>query len=148
MLFNSYQFVFFFSLVILSIYFSGVVSRFKNFKILILISFSLFFYAYDSYKFLFLLLFSILFNYFISIQIDNINSKRLKKLALFFIIIFNILILLYFKYFNFFIENLSILFSESNISYIKVYLPLAISFFTFQQISYQIDNFKVYQKKI
>ena len=148
MLFNSYQFVFFFfPLVILSIYFSGVVSRFKNFKILILISFSLFFYAYDSYKFLFLLLFSILFNYFISIQIDNINSKRLKKLALFFIIIFNILILLYFKYFNFFIENLSILFSESNISYIKVYLPLAISFFTFQQISYQIDNFKVYQKK-
>ena len=74
MLFNSYQFVFFFfPLVILSIYFSGVVSRFKNFKILILISFSLFFYAYDSYKFLFLLLFSILFNYFISLAVDYLK---------------------------------------------------------------------------
>ena len=85
----------------------------------------------------------ILFQYKLIILI-----AKIKKISSFFIIIFNILILLYFKYFNFFIENLSILFSESNISYIKVYLPLAISFFTFQQISYQIDNFKVYQKNI
>ncbi len=148
MLFNSYQFVFFFlPLVILSIFFSQAYFKFKNLKILVLILFSLFFYAYDNYKFLFLLLFSILFNYFISRQIDNINRKSSKKLILAFIILFNLLILLYFKYFNFFIEHLSIFFSEKNIGYVEIYLPLAISFFTFQQISYQIDNFKVYQKK-
>ena len=113
MLFNSYQFVFFFlPLVILSIFFSQVYFKLKYLKILILILFSLFFYAYDNYKFLFLLLFSIFFNYFISRQIDNINRKSFKKLILAFIILFNLLILLYFKYFNFFIEHLSIFFSE------------------------------------
>ncbi|MBK56981.1 MAG: membrane-bound O-acyltransferase family protein [Flavobacteriaceae bacterium] len=148
MLFNSYQFIFLFLpfLILILTFFQNYV-RFKNLQILIMILFSLFFYAYDNYKFLFLILFSIFVNYYISLKIDSLNKKNLKKLSLTLIILFNILILFYFKYFNFFIKHISSFFSETNISYIEIYLPLAISFFTFQQISYQVDNFRNKKKK-
>ena len=57
------------------------------------------------------------------------------------IILFNIFILAYFKYYNFFINNVNY-FRNEKFSLISLALPLAISFFTFQQISFQIDNFK------
>ena len=117
--FNSYHFIFFFlPIVILSLFFVQVYFKIKGLPILIIVFFSLFFYAYDSYKFLFILLFSIFINYLVSLKIDNVKKKNIKKLNLFFIIIFNFLILVYFKYYNFFIENLSVFFSKKNINYI------------------------------
>ena len=61
-------------------------------------------------------------------------------------IIFNLGLLGYFKYYNFFLENINSIFNI-NIKYIQVSLPLGISFFTFQQISYLVDSYKNEGKK-
>ena len=106
------------------------------------ILFSLIFYSFDNLNFTFLLFFSIILNYFFSIKIDKTNNYKFKKTFLILIIIINLFVLGYFKYYNFFIENLNH-FKIYNFDLINTGLPLAISFFTFQQISFQIDNFKL-----
>jgi alginate O-acetyltransferase complex protein AlgI len=142
MLFNSYNFLFFF----LPIFFSLIILSFNFFnkkKIFILvILFSLIFYSFDNFNFTFLLFLSIILNYFFSIKIDKTNNYKFKKTFLVLIIIINLFVLGYFKYYNFFIENLNY-FKIYNFDLINTGLPLAISFFTFQQISFQIDNFKL-----
>lgn len=141
MLFNSYSFLFIF----LPIFFSTIYFFRKILKIniifIFLIIFSLLFYSFDNYKFTFLLIFSIIINYLISKKIDVIKKNNFKKILLLVIILFNILILVYYKYFNFFIENINT-FRLEKIQEIRIILPLAISFYTFQQISFQIDNYK------
>jgi alginate O-acetyltransferase complex protein AlgI len=140
-LFNSYSFLFIF----LPIFFSTIFFFRKILKIniifIFLIIFSLLFYSFDNYKFTFLIIFSIIINYLVSKKIDVIKKNNIKKTLLLFIISFNILTLVYYKYYNFFIENINN-FRLEKIQEIKIILPLAISFYTFQQISFQIDNFR------
>ena len=77
----------------------------------------------------------------------NLINKLLSKKFLFIIgIIFNLGLLGYFKYYNFFLENINNVFNV-NIKYIQVALPLGISFFTFQQVSYLVDSYKGESKK-
>jgi alginate O-acetyltransferase complex protein AlgI len=145
MLFNSYNFLLIFLPIFFFLnYISNEIFNKKNF--LLVIIFSFIFYSFDNYNFTILLLLSIIFNYIFAKKIDDTKNIKIKKIYLFLIILFNIFILAYFKYYNFFINNINYLRNEK-LNLISLALPLAISFFTFQQISFQIDNFKKSLKK-
>lgn len=143
MLFNSFEFIFLFLPITLILYFT-----FNNYgkeKIAksILVVCSLYFYAFFNYSYLIIIIFSILVNYFIGNYLihNQENKDRIYKFIFIFGCICNIGVLGYFKYYDFFIQNINIIF-KSNLSLIKVMLPLGISFFTFQQLSFVIDSYK------
>ena len=144
MLFNSYEFLFlflpitFFAYFYLTTYESEVPS--KGFLVLA----SLFFYSWWNVLYLPIILGSMFFNYYIGNKILNTEAKD-KKVLLFFGIIMNISLLGYFKYADFFIENMNVIFS-SEINLLHLALPLAISFFTFQQIAYLVDSYRAETK--
>lgn len=145
MLFNSYIFIFAFLPFIFFLYF--ILNNYKLVFLskLLLIFASLVFYAYWNIDFLPLLIISILINYSISQIIiklyEDKNSYLLRKTFFWIGIVFNILLLCYFKYMNFFIENINIWFS-ADINLLNILLPLAISFYTIQQIIYLIDTYE------
>jgi D-alanyl-lipoteichoic acid acyltransferase DltB (MBOAT superfamily) len=143
-LFNSYIFLFtFLPIVILFFFFFNLYKK----KIFLFLSIlSVIFYCYDSFNSTILFLISTAVNYYFSILIDSTKNFPTKKKYLISVICINILILLYFKYYNFFANPLSNILNI-NIKNLEIYLPLAISFYTFQQISFQIDNYKKKQKK-
>lgn len=137
MLFNSYEFIFLFLPVCVFGYF--VCARFFSLESALgfLVLGSLFFYGYWNPVYLILILFSIGFNFSIG-RVLSRDDKWRKRSVLIFGIVVNMSLLAYFKYANFFIDNVNLLLSTNwNIG--NVFLPLAISFFTFQQISYLVD---------
>ena len=143
MLFNSYVFIFLFLPISLFGYFNINNLTFRKIWIILC---SLYFYGYFNKIYILIILISIVFNYICSFYMDiykNIVIKR--KILLFIALIFNIGLLGYYKYFNFFIENINMLFG-SNLFITKIVLPLGISFFTFQQISYVVDIYKEREK--
>ncbi len=95
------------------------------------------FYSWWNIIYLPLILISIIFNFYIGTHLSFKKNRYLFVLW----IITNILLLWYFKYYDFFIENINIL-TSSNIGLLNLSLPLAISFFTFQQIAYLVDSYK------
>lgn len=141
MLFNSYNFLFIFLPIFFSLIFLLKENLSRKKTCILVIIFSLIFYSFDNYNFTFLLLFSVIINFFLSKKIDKILNRNKKKIFLFLIILFNLIILFYFKYTNFFIDNINKL-SSTEFKFANLSLPLAISFFTFQQISFQVDNFR------
>ena len=136
MVFSSISFLFFFLPLIILLYFL-LPKRFRNSVLLI---FSLIFYFFGEKWYVILLLISCLVNYVCGLLIGRGYKKRFLVLG----IIFNIGLLFYFKYTNFFIDNFNNLFNL-NINSLRVVLPLGISFFTFQNLSYIID---VYRKDV
>ncbi len=149
MLFNSFDFLFIFLPVSLTLFYS--IYKFSNDKnkalLTILIS-SLIFYGNHNINHLYIFIFSITTNYLIGKKLSNENNKEFlkkKEILLAVGIIFNIGILFIFKYYNFFIFNLSFL--GLNFSKSELILPIGISFYTFQQIGYLIDSFKNKSKK-
>jgi D-alanyl-lipoteichoic acid acyltransferase DltB (MBOAT superfamily) len=88
-------------------------------------------------------------DYLIGIQIENLKNKIYKKRALILSLFVNLGILLVFKYYNFFIDNFKIVLEKMNLQtnpdLINIILPIGISFYTFQTLSYTID---VYNNKI
>jgi len=152
MLFNSPQYIFFFLPIVVFVYF-GLHKRnyFTAGKSWLVIC-SLFFYGYWEPKYLFLILVSILANYSIGVSLHRSRKKQYsskkgkhvpeRKLLLVLGIIFNLSLLAYFKYVDFFITNINNLF-DSQIPILNILLPLAISFFTFQQIAYLVDCYQV-----
>jgi len=147
MLFNSYSFFFIFLPSALTIYFIlnklPVVEAGKIWLVFI----SFIFYAYCDTNYLVLLPLSIIINYFcsryLSIDDSDTHDKFLyfKKKVLLLGIIFNLCLLGYFKYANFFISETNNLF-HTNISLQNIVIPLAISFFTFNQIACLVDSYK------
>jgi len=137
MLFNSIEFIFFFLPIIFIGYF--ILSNWKTSRIakLWLVLGSLFFYGYWNYNYLLLILISIVINFVLGHFLIKYKHKIFIIIGLF----FNLGLLVYYKYMDFLIANINALFS-SNISLLNIILPLAISFFTFQQISYLIDCYK------
>ena len=137
MLFNSYIFIFaFLPVVLLGFHLSSKYLGQTQVLLWLIIS-SLFFYGWWNISYLILITLSIGFNYLISYYLRSNKAKLILILGIF----INIAILGYYKYSNFFIENLNYI---SNHSYTleTIILPLAISFFTFQQITYLIDSYK------
>ncbi|MGL4866636.1 MAG: MBOAT family O-acyltransferase [Cetobacterium sp.] len=142
MLFNSFEFIFLFLPLVLIIYFS--LNRFKKYRVTKawLVLASLYFYGYFNPKYLILILTSIFFNFFIGRMLHSEKANSLERKALLILgIVFNIGILGYFKYFDFFVKNVNSVFSL-NFNLLNIALPLGISFFTFQQLSFVMDNYK------
>ncbi len=145
MLFNSYQFIFVFLPITLIVYF--ILNRRKLIiaaKIWMILA-SLFFYGYWNVRYIPILLFSIIANFFIGLRLNKYHSENKNRISKKFIlisgIIFNISLLGYFKYANFFIKNFDFAFNRK-IELLHVVLPLGISFFTFTQITYLVDSYK------
>ncbi len=139
MLFNSVEFIFIFLPLTLSFYFI-IGANFKHkFAIAWLVSCSFVFYGWWNPIYLFLLIGSICLNYYTGMTLIKIKNYR--KVLLIVGISANLLILGYFKYVIFFIGNINQLFG-SNYHLEKIILPLAISFFTFQQITFLVDAYK------
>ena len=104
---------------------------------------SLFFYSWWNIAYLPIILVSMLFNYVVGVSLskEGEHTKVSKKGLLTIGILINIALLGYFKYADFFIENINFTFNE-NIPLLHLALPLAISFFTFQQIAYLVDSYR------
>lgn len=137
MVFSSILFIFRFLPIAMGIYFLTP-KKLKNLSLLIL---SLIFYSWGEPRYFLLMIASIFVDYFISINIEKNNkNKKIKILLLAISIIFNVGILFLFKYINFFIENINSIFNMS-LNNVKITLPLGISFYTFQTMSYTIDVF-------
>ena len=138
MLFNSFQFIFFFlPLTLLGFHWIGKLGH-QQACFAWLTGASLIFYGWWNPAYLGLILFSILFNYGVGIFLVNIPRSINKKLVLAFGVTTNLGLLGYFKYASFFITNFNML-AGTELNLYKIILPLAISFFTFQQIAYLVD---------
>lgn len=147
MLFNSIDFAFFFPIVFILYWFITQ----KNLKIqnLLILVASYIFYGWWDWKFLSLLFFSTLADYFIGIGLNNNQNQKTRKLLLWLSISINLGFLGFFKYYNFFIENLINSFTffgyQLDSHSLNIILPVGISFYTFQTMSYTID---VYNRKL
>ena len=145
MLFNSYEFIFAFLPITFFIYFYLNHKRLTQASKGFLVFSSLFFYSWWNIAYLPLILISMLFNYSIGNTLNkdiNENKKSFsKKSILIFGIVANLALLAYYKYADFFISNFNIV-SGSNVNLLHMVLPLAISFFTFQQIAYLVDSYR------
>jgi D-alanyl-lipoteichoic acid acyltransferase DltB (MBOAT superfamily) len=144
LLFNSYEFIFFFLPVTFFGYFYLNKLRLTEAAKAFLVAASLFFYAWWNVKYLPLILVSMIVNYAVGRELARYeqNGRRYSKKALLWAgIFFNLALLGYFKYTDFFLENLNRLI-DGHIPLPHLALPLAISFFTFQQIAYLVDSYR------
>ncbi len=144
MLFNSYEFIFLFLPLTFIIYFYLNSKKLTEVSKGFLVLSSLFFYSWWNIIYLPLILISMLFNYVLGNSFSKYKDRKKafsKKSILIFGITSNLLLLGYFKYTDFFIENLNF-FTTSEIPTLNLALPLAISFFTFQQIAYLVDSYR------
>lgn len=138
MLFNSYIFIFvFLPIALAGYYILNKLEWYQGGK-LFLIGMSLWFYAYFHISYLWILLCSIAVNYICHLLLVRSFHTRF---TLTIGILTNIGILFYFKYFDFFLENINHIF-HTHISPVGILLPLGISFFTFQQIAFLVDTAK------
>ena len=145
MLFNSYEFIFAFLPITFIVYFwLNAVANYNSAKLFLVCS-SLFFYSWRNVLYLPILIGSIIFNYFVGYHLRELLANRTSlttsKLLLSIGIAFNLGLLGYFKYADFFIENTNN-FVGTTFAPLNLALPLAISFFTFQQIAFLVDCYK------
>ena len=144
MLFSSLTFLFGFLPILLTLYFILKNRKFKN---IVLLIFSLIFYAWGEPKYIFLMLLTILIVYIFGILVNKFdmeNKKTFKNISLLICIILVFGSLIFFKYSNFLIENINLVF-KIKLKSLNVVMPIGISFYTFQILSYIID---LYNKKI
>lgn len=142
MLFSSFTFLFAFLPILLVLYFAVQNRKIKN---LILLAFSILFYSWGEPKYIFLMLATIFVSYIFGLLIDKFGEKPIqKKLAMISSIVIILGSLIFFKYSNFLMENVGTLI-DKEIKYLNIVLPIGISFYTFQILSYIID---LYNKKI
>lgn len=144
MLFNSFEFLIFLPIVFAFYWLLNKQLRFQN--LLILIS-SYVFYGWWDYRFLSLILISTIIDYAIGLQLSAADNKKKKKTLLAISIICNLGILGFFKYYNFFIDSwidlsMSIGFHTQDTWTLNIILPVGISFYTFQTMSYTIDIYR------
>ena len=135
MVFSSLLFIFAFLPMNIILYFLAKSLKVKN---IILIIFSLIFYAWGEPLWITLLIFSALVDYVHALAIEKINEQKKKKILLINPIVINLVLLGTFKYLGFFIENINVLFNLS-LNVPQISLPIGISFYTFQTISYTVD---------
>ncbi len=140
MVFSSSLFLFGFLPAFLIIYFLSP-QRFRNW---VALAASLFFYAWGAPKFIFIVILSIVADFFLAKRMQSSDGQGKRKLLIISIVL-NLGLLFYFKYFNFFVENIGMLlegFGVESPNWHKIALPIGISFFTFQKMSYTIDVYR------
>ena len=139
MVFSSNIFLFFFLPVFLILYYLTP-QKFRNYTLLL---FSLIFYAYGAPDFVLVLVGECIINYYL--VKGMVKARRSKKLLCALSIFMSLGLLLYFKYANFFVENLNTVMGwlhHEPVGWMKVALPIGISFFTFQSITYTLDVYR------
>ena len=141
MLFNSYVFVLLFFPLCLAGYFGLNYRKHYTLAQLFLLAMSLWFYGFFNPAYLSIIIVSIILNYGFSMALLSVRSQVLKKLLLAVALCGNVGILFYYKYFDFFMVNVTALIGM-DYTLKNILLPLGISFFTFQQLSYIIDSYK------
>ena len=132
MLFSSITFLYYFLPCVLVLYFLAP-EKLKNVVLLVL---SLFFYGWGEPKLVVLMILTIIVGYILGLLTEKQPSKR--KIYLILSIVYSLGTLSYFKYANFFVENINAA-TGLSISMLKIALPIGISFYTFQILSYNID---------
>lgn len=143
MLFNSYIFVLaFFPIVLVGWFGLNHFKQYQAAKIFLIIA-SLVFYGYYNWWYLLIIILSVILNYsFSSIMLSEKDGcRKIRKLIFGLSLTVNIGSLFFFKYFDFFIGNVNAIF-KTDFPFLHIALPLGISFFTFQQLSYVIDSYK------
>lgn len=147
MLFNSIDFVIFLPTVFILYWF--VVGKNLQLQNFLIVAASYLFYGWWDWRFLALILFSTLVDYLVGVGLSNSENPIKRKTLLWVSISINLGFLGFFKYYNFFLDNFTTAFSffgkEINANSLNIILPVGISFYTFQTLSYSID---VYKKKL
>lgn len=139
MVFSSLTFlIFFLPLVLIAYFLSG---KYKN---VVLLIFSLVFYAWGEPKWIFVMLLTVSVNYLAGIMISRSSRRAVKKIWMLFGVVLGLGFLFYFKYCGFILDNLSNIFGFET-SFVAPVLPIGISFYTFQVLTYTID---VYRSKV
>ena len=141
MLFNSYIFIFTFLPVTFFTYFYLNRLKLTTVSKAFLVLSSLFFYSWWNVSYLPIILASMFFNYIVGYFLSKEWKSRSKKAFLVFGVVANVALLAYFKYADFLISNFNALL-HARIGLLHLALPLAISFFTFQQIAYLVDSYR------
>ena len=142
MVFSSTIFIFYFLPATFVVYF---ISPYK-WKNLVLLLSSTFFFAWGAPEFIFILLVSITADYYLANFLFSSTNKQRKKSLLLLSIFLNLGLLIYFKYANFFVDNFNSILNEFgaiNVKWTAIVLPIGISFFTFQKLSYVLDVFRM-----
>ncbi|WP_178987642.1 MBOAT family O-acyltransferase [Winogradskyella schleiferi] len=147
MLFNSIDFAIFLPIIFILYWF--VTHKNLNLQNLLIVAASYVFYGWWDWRFLSLILFSTLIDYVVGISLSKQNNVAKRKLLLWTSILVNLGFLGFFKYYNFFLDNFISAFSffgtQINANSLNIILPVGISFYTFQTLSYTID---VYKRKL
>jgi len=143
MLFNSLEFIIFFPIVVAAYFILA-----PRYRWILLLAASYYFYMCWDYKYIVLIMFSTVVDYFAGILMHRTDKVRLRKLLLSASLTTNLGLLFFFKYFNFFGDSVNFFLDKFNIfaempSY-DLLLPVGISFYTFQTLSYTID---IYRRK-
>lgn len=140
MVFSSSLFLLYFLPVFLLFYYFADV-KYKNY---VALAASLFFYAWGAPTFIFIVIGSIIADFY-AVKVMHRSKGRKKCLLVAFSIVLNIGMLLYFKYANFFVENFNLMvegFGGKPVEWAKVALPIGISFFSFQKMTYAVDVYR------
>lgn len=141
MVFSSIVFLLFFLPIFLAVYYLTP-NKYQNYIVLVA---SIFFYAWGAPKFVFILLGSVVVTFYLVKWMHLTKQKKKKNIILFLSIFINLGFLIYFKYANFFIENVNdilLQFGMQPYNWVKIALPIGISFYTFQTITYAIDVYR------
>ena len=137
MLFSSISFLYYFLPAVVLLYFA-VPFKFKN---TVLLVFSIFFYAWGGIKYAALMVIAIILGYIFGLLIEKFRGQAISKVFLFVSIAAILSFMLYFKYTDFFIDNFNKV-TGLSVPLLKIALPIGISFYTFQIISYVIDVYR------
>ncbi|MCC6182416.1 MAG: MBOAT family protein [Bacteroidia bacterium] len=147
MVFSSITFLVYFLPLFLLVY-HLTPHKFKNACILI---FSIIFYAWGGPKFIFVILGTTFIDYFIVNKMYQAKSEKGKKQLLIISLLINLGLLAYFKYSNFFIDNINVALSTlgiKEITWLKIALPIGISFYTFESVTYVVDVYRGVHKPL
>ncbi len=143
MIFSTTTFLLYFLPIFLLVYHLSP----KNLRNYVILLFSIFFYSWGAPKFIFILLCSTIIDFYLVRTLHATNSDHRRKLFLTASLVLNLGLLLYFKYSNFFVDSVNLFLQKFGVEpmvWIKVALPIGISFYTFQTITYVVD---VYRRK-
>ena len=147
MVFSSVIFLVYFLPVFLLIYFLSP----KQLKNAVLLISSIFFYAWGAPKFIFAILATTIVDFYFVKQLHHSQTEKKRKLFLILSLMLNVGMLFYFKYCNFFVENFNSILGAigvKELSWTKIILPIGISFYTFESLTYVIDVYRKVHKPL
>lgn len=140
MVFSSTVFLFLFLPVVLAVYYNPIVKN-RGFRNIVLLLASLFFYGWGEPVFVFLMILSIIVNWALGLMVDTMRRKEKKggmKAGMVLSVVYNLGLMFIFKYLTFVTKNISLLLHNDSVI-VNIALPIGISFFTFQLMSYVFD---------